>query len=67
MQYEPLHIRIERGVRPNAPPVTVKDVVRRFGCSESHARSTLKWMVNDQTPPSMALVLGASPQKWVHS
>jgi hypothetical protein len=47
--------------------VTVKDVVRRFGCSESHARSTLKWMVNGQTPPSMASVLGASPQKWVHS
>jgi len=66
MQYEPLHIRIERGMRRNAPPVTAKDVARRFGCSESHARSTLGWMVNGQTPPSMASVLGASPQRWVH-
>ena len=64
MEYQRLYQRITEQMRPGDPAVTAADVSARFACSESHARSVMDWMANEQQPPTMAQFFGASPMQW---
>jgi hypothetical protein len=64
MYADPLYLKLRNELKPGQEPISVADVRTRWGYAESHSRSVLGWMANEQQPPTMRRLPDVMPQRW---
>lgn len=64
MQDDSLYQKMHDAFLVGQQPITVRDAVGRWDCSEGHTRRVMDWMADQQQPPLLRKLPGISPYQW---